>query len=282
MGSIWAQQLAGTGPAVDRVEDVSIEVRHGVIPGRLYVPGGDLQALIVFLHGGGWVLGNVAGYDSVGRMVADEMCCAVLMVEYRLAPEAPFPAGLEDSIDAVVWAAANCKALLSRDLPLVLMGDSAGGNLTAVVTQHARKSGRSSLAAQILICPNTDAEPAAHPSFQEFWDAPLFAGRSMQWFWSKYVSDPRLLLEPEISPLRARSFAHLPPAIVVTTEHDPLRHEGEAYAQALKEAGVPVISYRLEGLHHGFFGMLGVFDEPYRAARRLGQELKSLLVATQG
>jgi acetyl esterase len=185
---------------------------------------------------------------------------------------------VQDSIDAVAWASTHRRALVGRDLPLVVMGDSAGGNLAAVVAQQARKEGLTDLAAQILIYPNTDADPTT-PSFQEFWDSPLFAGRSMEWFWSRYVSDPKARLVPEVSPLRAASFAGLPPAIVVTAEHDPLRDEGEAYAAAMRGAGVRVISYRLDGLSHGFFGMLNVFDEPGRAMRRIANELEPLLAS---
>jgi acetyl esterase len=275
-GLVWAQQLGGTGPAVERVEDLAIPVRHGSIAGRLYVPAGPPKALIVYLHGGGWVLGNIDIYDSVARMVAVEAACAVLLVEYRLAPEAPFPAGVQDSLDAVTWASAHRRTLLGRDLPLVVMGDSAGGNLAAVVAQQARKVGPADIAAQILIYPNTDADPTTR-SFQEFWDGPLFAGRSMEWFWSRYVPDATTRLLPEVSPLRAANLAGLPPAIVVTAEHDPLRDEGEAYAAAMRAAGVRVISYRLDGLSHGFFGMLNVFDEPARAMRRIANELEQLL-----
>lgn len=274
---IWAQQLGGTGPAVERVEDIAIAVRHGAIAGRLYVPvGSSLKAFVVYLHGGGWVLGNIDIYDSLARMVAAEAACAVLMVEYRLAPEAPFPAAVEDSIDAVAWASANRKALLGRELPLVVMGDSAGGNLAAVVAQQARSEGISDLAVQILIYPNTDAHPTTR-SYEEFWDSPLFAGRSMEWFWSRYVPDAKTRLVPEVSPLRATNLAGLPPAIVVTAEYDPLRDEGEAYAGAMRAAGVRVVSYRLDGLSHGFFGMLAVFDEPSRAMRRIANELERLL-----
>jgi acetyl esterase len=275
-GLVWAEQLGGKGPAVERVEDLGISVRHGTITGRLYVPAGPLKAFIVYLHGGGWVLGNVEIYDSVARMVAVEGGSAVLLVEYRLAPEAPFPAGVEDSVDAVGWASAHCKALLGRQLPLVVMGDSAGGNLAAVVAQQARNAGSAHIAAQILIYPNTDADPTT-PSFREFWEGPLFAGRSMEWFWSRYVPDPKTRLVPEVSPLRAADLAGLTPAIVVTAEFDPLRDEGEAYAAAMRAAGVRVVSYRLDGLSHGFFGMLGVFDEPARVMRRVTGELELLL-----
>jgi acetyl esterase len=268
--------MGGTGPPVERVEDVAISVRHGSVFGRLFTPASPHNALIVYLHGGGWVLGDISSYDAVGRLLAAETGQPVLFVDYRLAPEAPFPAAVEDSIDAVAWASKNVKELVGRDLPLVLLGDSAGGNLAAVVAQQANKTGQPRIAAQVLLYPCTDAEPTT-ASFREFWDAPLFAGRSMEWFWSRYVPDPQARLVPEVAPLRATSLAGLPPAIVVSVENDPLRDEGEAYAQALRAAGVEVVSYRLDGMAHGFLVMQALFDEPARVVRRVGQELDGLL-----
>jgi acetyl esterase len=278
MARQWTRHLGGSGPAVEQVTDLQVPVQHGSIPARLYVPAGPLKALIVYFHGGGWVLGSVDEFDFLGRNVAQGAACAVLSVEYRLAPEHPFPAGLEDCVDSVAWASAQLESLLGRNLPLVVMGDSAGGNLAAAVAQQARDAGRSHIAAQVLIYPNVDCDPTTG-SFLEFWDCPLFAGRSMQWFWSRYVTDPRKLLLPEVSPLRATNFAGLPPTIVVTAEHDPVRDGAEAYAAALRAAGVRVISYRMEGLSHGFFSMLTVFDEPRRVVERIAGELEQLLAA---
>lgn len=279
IGPAWAEQLSGSGPDVARAEDVSIRVRHGSIAGRLLVPSGPLKAFIVYFHGGGWVLGDITTYEPVGRVVAVEAGCAVLLVEFRLAPEFPFPAGLEDCQDAVEWAQDNAANLIGRQLPLVLMGDSGGGNLAAVVAQASRGAARK-IGAQVLIYPNTDTAPTT-ASFVEFWDSPLFAGRSMEWFWSRYQPDLAARRLPSISPLRATDLSGLPPTIVVTAEHDPLHDEGKAYAAAMRAADVPVVHHDLETLAHGYFSMTAIFDAPHRTARRIGQDLELLLAGAQ-
>lgn len=270
-GPGWAAELGGKGPDVERIEDVTIAVRHGNIAGKLYVPSGQLRALIVYFHGGGWVLGDVPSYDPVARVVATETKCAVLMVEYRLAPEFPFPAGLEDCCDATAWASVN----IEPPLPLVVMGDSGGGNLAAVVAQRARQAGPS-IDAQILVVPNLDAA-CDTASYKEIWESPLFGGQSMEWFLNFYQPNRDARLIPDISPIRAESLAGLPPSIVVTTEHDPLRDEGDTYASALRAAGVRVVHYHLETISHGFLSMPGVFDVPKRTMRQVGNDLESLL-----
>lgn len=276
LSQAYASHLSGTGPAMARVEDVEIPVRHGAIGGRLFVPEGPATALVLFFHGGGWVLGDLESYDPVGRLVAEEMACAVLLVDYRLAPEHPFPAGLEDCIDAISWAPGALGELgLAGDLPLAIMGDSGGGNLAAAAAQQLR--GRDvAIAAQVLIVPNLDAEPDTE-SFAEVWDSALFGGRSMEWFWSKYHADPAGRLQPAISPLRASDLGGLPPAIVVTAEHDPFRDEGRAYAEAMRAAGVRVQHIYLDTLSHGFLNMAAVFDAPARVVRQIGHDLVDMM-----
>lgn len=275
LGPEWGRPLSGDGPEVARVADVSISVRHGTVPGRLFIPHGPLQALVVYFHGGGWVLGDIFTYDPIARLVATEMGCALLLVDYRLAPEHPFPAGVEDCVDALRWAAEHGEALTGQALPLVVMGDSGGGNLAAVTAQLTRSDGPV-IAAQVLVVPNIDAIPATE-SYREIWDFPLFGGRSMEWFWSKYQPDPDKRLVPEISPIRATSLAGLPPAIVITAEFDPLRDEGRAYVEAMRAAGVTVAHYFLDSLNHGFLNFGAVFDAPSRVMARAGKDLGRLL-----
>ncbi len=277
--SASAVQLSGPGDPMSDLADVDIPVRHGTIAGRLLIPNGPVQAFVVYFHGGGWVLGSIESYDPVARMVATELRCAVLLVEYRLAPQFPFPAGLQDCLDALVWASQASTKLTGSPLPLVVMGDSAGGNLAAVSALHARTEGPV-IEAQILIVPATDATPTT-ASYHEVWHSPLFGGRSMEWFWSKYQPDPSLRLIPEISPARSDSLANLPPTIVITTEHDPLRDEGRAYVDAMRVAGNRVVHRHYEDLSHGFLNLAGLFNEPRRVMAQVGVDLAGLLTTHQ-
>ncbi|HEX6024605.1 MAG TPA: alpha/beta hydrolase [Solirubrobacter sp.] len=223
------EDLAGRGPEVDRVEDT----HAGGVPVRVYEPDGA-RATVVYLHGGGWVMGNLDSVDAVCRRLANESHARVVSVDYRLAPEHPFPAALEDSLTAV-------RAL---DGDLVIAGDSAGGNLAAVV---ARKlPDRFKL--QLLVYPVIDAGLNT-PSYGEFDGDYGLTAAAMRRFWSLYLNGSSGL-DPDASPLRAPART---PAYIITASHDVLRDEGEAYAAALQRAGVPVTLRRIEGTIHGFW-----------------------------
>ena len=271
----WAQMM-GPGPECARVEDIEIPVRHGTVSARYYLPEGEPDLLVVYFHGGGWVSGSVESYDAVTRMVAVEARAAVISVEYRRAPEAQFPAGLEDCVDALRWAAKEVERLAGRKIPLVAMGDSAGGNLATAALLELKRLGENPVAAQVLLYPATDYGPNT-ASYQEFWEGPIFGGNCVEWFWRNYVPEGTDTTHSRISPLRATDLAGLPPAVVVTMEFDPLRDEGEAYAEALKAAGVPVIARRIPGVTHGFFAMLGIFDDPKPAMRQVRSDVDVLL-----
>ncbi|KKC25244.1 hypothetical protein WP12_15315 [Sphingomonas sp. SRS2] len=266
----------GRGPDVGRVEDVEIPVRDGVIPGRLFFPAGPVEALLIYYHGGGWVIGHLDINETIARMLAASGPYAVLLVDYRLAPEFPFPTGLEDSWDASLWASANLSAIVGHQVPLVLIGDSAGGNFAAILAQRARDSGQIEVAAQVLLYPCVDIDTTT-PSYQQCWDLPIFGGRSMQWFWDHYVPDPDNRVLPEISPLRATDLGRLAPAIIVTAEYDPLRDEAEAYAEALRAAGGHVVTHRIEGMCHGFLNMVALLEEPRRTIRTVTGDLGAIL-----
>ena len=271
----WAQMM-GPGPEVARVEDIEVPARHGSVAARWYLPEGEAELLIVYIHGGGWVSGSVASYDAVARMVAVEARAAVVSVEYRRPPEAPFPGPLEDCVDAMRWAAAEVERLAGGKVPLVAMGDSAGGNLVAASGLVLKREGSSPIAAQVLLYPATDTETGT-ASYREFWEGPVLGGYSVEWFWGHYLPDPVLFQEPLAAPLKAKDLDGLPPAVVVTVEFDPLRDEGEAYAEALKAAGVPVIARRINGVTHGFFAMLAIFDDPRTAMRQIRADIDTLL-----
>lgn len=237
-------------PPVAAVADLSADG----IPARLYRPGAaaDLP-LIVYFHGGGWVVGSVAGSEATCRRLANASGCAVLSAEYRLAPEHKFPAAVEDAYAATAWAAAHARELGCDPARLAVAGDSAGGNLAAVVCLMAREAGGPRIARQLLIYPVIDAR-AGYPSYTENGDGPGLTGAAMAWYVRHYVRTPAEREDPRVSPILAREHRGLPPAMVLTAEYDPLRDEGEAYADRLRAAGVEVDARRYDGMVHGFWG----------------------------
>jgi acetyl esterase len=236
------------------VEDRVVPGPAGDLRARVYRPGTDEPApTVVLFHGGGWVIGDLDTHDNMARSLCRACDAVVVSVEYRLAPEAPFPAAVEDAVAATRWAAEHLAELGGSDT-LAVAGDSAGGNLAAVVAQELRDSGGPALAAQLLVYPATDVRgdyaSRTENGMGYFLDLP-----TMDWFMRHYAADPALHGDPRLSPLQAGSLAGLPPAVVVTAEYDPLRDEGEAYAAALQAAGVPVDLRRFDGMIHGFIDM---------------------------
>lgn len=244
------------GPAVGSVRELRIPTRGGGIPARVLMPEAPPAGLVVYLHGGGWALGALDDFDHVARLLVARSGCAVLMPDYRLAPEHPFPAGLEDAEDAVRWAASAPAALGGTALPLVIAGDSAGANLATVAARTLR--GEVAAVLQALIYPVTDCD-LTRPSYAAYGESLILQTRDMRWFLDLYAP-AALHGDPRISPLRAADLSGLPPAFVVTAEYDVLRDEGEAYAIALREAGVPVELRRIAGLPHGFARMFNLVD----------------------
>jgi acetyl esterase len=269
--------MKGVGPELRSIEDRDIPGPDGPVSVRVYRPSEEegLPALVWF-HGGGWVLGNVPGSDVTCRHLAKESGAVVVSVEYRLAPEHPFPAGPEDCYAATAWVAEHAAEIGADGGRLAIGGDSAGGNLAAVVALMARERGAPDVKAQLLVYPVTDAL-MTYPSMRENAEGYLLTEASMRWFWGHYLGDSGNEKEPLASPIYADDLSGLPPALVMTAEFDPLRDEGEAYAKRLEQAGVPVTVTRYDGHIHGFFGMSGVFDITEKAieqaARWLGQSL---------
>jgi acetyl esterase len=267
-----------SGPDMLRVEDIKISGADGALPARLYVPVDNPAALIIFYHGGGWVLGSIAGYDSVCRRLASVSGCAVLSVEYRLAPEHVFPAAADDSYAAACWAEANCKALMGAQLPIVVAGDSAGGNLAAVVCLMARDRQCPPIALQCLIFPVTDFDPE-RPSYNIFSEGGLLTSEAMLWFWDQYIPDHDQRTDVHASPLRAANLAGLPPAIIELAGHDPLLDEGKAYADALAAAGVPTKVRCHDELSHGYFQLSGLLPPAQDAVDELAKTLRQCLLS---
>ncbi len=262
---------AGGGPVrpVESVRELRIPGPATELPARLYRP--DLPGLLpvlVYFFGGGWTLGNLDTCDGVCRDLCVEAGCLVLSVEYRTAPEHPFPAAPEDCYRAVEWLAQQATALGGDPARIAVAGDSAGGNLAAVVAQLARDRGGPALTCQALVYPNT-AYRAETPSMRENTDRAFFNRDSVAWYWSHYLSDPADGESPMASPLRAADLHGLPPALVLTAEYDPLRDEAEAYAARLREAGVPVELTRYDGMVHGFFTMSGTLEASRKAVAQV-------------
>jgi acetyl esterase len=247
---------AGPGPEMARVQNAWVKSAGGSFRVRVLVPVQPPAGIIVWYHGGGWVLGGIDDSDLLGRELAQRTGCAVVLAGYRLAPEYRYPTAVIDAQAALRWAADRMGDIAGGTVPLIVGGDSAGGNLAAVVARLA-VAGGPPVAAQVLVYPVTDCDFAttsyADPANQLLLDA-----ASMAWFWDHYAPEAAARLHPDASPLRAPVLSGLPPAIVLTAEHDVLRDEGELYATRLLKARVPVQHRRFAGQMHGFFTMTGV------------------------
>ncbi|HZQ34410.1 MAG TPA: alpha/beta hydrolase [Dehalococcoidia bacterium] len=247
--------LAGPAPAMARVEEHAVATPDGTVPVRILVPIEPPRGVIVYYHGGGWVIGRIDEFETLARKLAERTSCAVALVEYRLAPEHRYPAAVDDAYAALEWVGNHLKEIAGRELPLIVAGDSAGGNLSAVMALRARDRGGPPLALQVLVYPVTDAD-FDRPSYTDPENQLILTREAMVWFWDHYAPDAARRREPDASPLRAADLSGLPPAVVLTAEHDVLRDEGEAYAERLREAGVPVDFKRHAGQAHGFFTLL--------------------------
>jgi acetyl esterase len=260
----------GPGPEVGAVSDMSVPTRGGSVGARLYRPEGAEVGLLVYLHGGGWVCGGIDDFDGLVRRVVRHSQCAVLSVDYRLAPEHPFPAGLNDAVDALIWAEANREVLLGDTVPLSVGGDSAGGNLAIAAAQSIQD--RIDLAAQILFYPVTDCAMDS-PSYQDFGTGLPLTRADMAWFFRHYA-DPTRWADPEISPQRRTSLAGTPPTWIVSAEYDVLRDEAEAYAVRLASEDVAVEFQRATGMPHGFARMANHVDEAAEVLKQAGSALR--------
>jgi acetyl esterase len=223
-----------------------------VVPLRLYRPtADDVLPVLVFFHGGGWVVGDIDTHDTVCRHLAVAGGCAVVSVDYRMGPEDKFPAAVDDCLAATQWVATNPKTLGIDPARLAVGGDSAGGNLAAVVSLQARDRGTPRLSSQLLIYPATDAR-MGHASVEQFAEGYLLTRSTMRWFYEQYLREPGEAADWRVSPLLAADLAGVAPAFVITAGYDPLCDEGDAYARRLETGGVTVRHRRFDGQIHGF------------------------------
>nr|BBH87331.1 putative lipase/esterase [Thermosporothrix sp. COM3] len=260
---------------VGRVEDREIAGPAGKIRIRIYTPEGKGPfPVLVFAHGGGWVYGSIESHDALCRELTHAANCITLSVGYRLAPEHPYPAALEDCYVATCWAEEHASSFNGDPERIAVGGDSAGGNLAAVVALMARDRSTPKLSYQLLIYPVTDHYSRSKPSYEENGEGYFVTKKHMIWCWDLYLSGKEEARQPYASPLLAQDLSGLPPALVITAEYDPLRDEGEFYAGRMQEAGVPVILKRYDGMIHGFVGMYDVLDGGKQALADLAAGLR--------
>lgn len=264
-------KMDGDPPPVARWEDRMIPGPGGEVPVRVYWPR-DLREderipVVIFLHGGGWVLASVSNYDACCRRLANAAQCVVVSVEYRLAPEHRFPAAVDDGYAVLRWLKDNAPHIGGDRRKIAVMGDSAGGNLAAVLCLKSRDLNGPPICAQVLIYPVTDHWDAGYASYAENAEGYGLTRASMIWFWAQYLGPDGDRRNPYAAPLRASYVANLPPALVLSAEYDPLRDEARAYADRLEEAGNIVQRKHYEGQIHGFFRCSAMTEDADDAMR---------------
>ena len=267
--------------AIGKIEDRTLPGPAGPLPYRVYTPlaaSDGPSGGMVFFHGGAWVLGDLDTHDCLCRILANESGCRLFSVDYRLAPEHPFPAAVEDACAATTWIAAHATELAIDPTCLAVAGDSAGGTLAAVVCQSAKGS-RFKIALQVLLCPVTDIA-ADNQSRREFAEGYFLEGPLMSWAGNHYLPSGVDLSDPRLSPLRAPDLSGLPPALIHTAGYDLLRDEGEAYADALERTGVKVHYVCHEHMIHHFYAMGGAIPYARTALKSVGDYIKTVLTPT--
>ena len=264
--------MAGAGPDLDHVSDERLPGREGDIAARVYRNAGA-RGIFVFYHGGGYTIGDLDSHDEVCRQLALESGATIVSVDYALAPEQPFPAGIEDSWAALQHIAANRTQYgVSDDAKVVVGGDSAGGNISAVMALKARDAGLD-LAAQLLVYPAVRSDDDS-PSMTDNGEGYVLTRETMDWFSAQYQPDPA---DVRASPIRAESHVGLAPALVITAEFDPLRDQGAEYAKVLADAGVPTEYTNYDGMVHIFFQLGPLLDKGKAAVTQVAEAAKRAL-----
>jgi len=275
-GYVAGAVLAGPRRPVHRVEELVIPSQTAAIGARLYAPESAVPLpALVYYHGGGWVIGDLETHDATCRQLSLLTGCVVVAVDYRLAPDHKFPTAAEDAYAAFAWVVQNAAALGIDPARVAVGGDSAGGNLSAVVALMARDRGGARPVFQLLVYPVTDFSFET-ASYAENADGYILTRHTMRWFWNHYLAAPEDGANPYASPLRAPDLRGLPPALVITAEFDPLRDEGEAYGERLRGSGVPVTTSRYPGMTHGFFHYAGALPPGDLAMREAAAALRGV------
>ncbi len=268
-------ELFGDAPEVDSVEDRDIGKGLGV---RIFSPEGEGPfPVVVYFHGGGWVLGDLDTHDPLCRRLANSSSAIVVAVDYPRSPEAVFPAALEDCYKALQFVVGQSEKLNIDSTRVVVAGDSAGANLAAAVAMLARDRGGPDICLQLLIYPVLDHRCSSE-SYANFIEGHGLTKSAMQWFWQQYLGNESGQIKPLASPLLATDLTDLPAAHVITAEYDVLRDEGEAYVEKLLAADVPVTHRRYEGMIHGFVHLAGIFDAGQQAGDDIAEVIRSAVV----
>jgi acetyl esterase len=267
------------GPEVASVHDRLIPGPGVDLPVRIYTPAGvGPFPILVWFHGGGWVVGDLDTADPTARHLTVGAGCVVISVDYRLAPETKFPEPADDCYAAAIWAAQHAAQLNGDAERIAVGGDSAGGNLAAAVALMARDRGGPALVMQLLVYPVTAANFDTS-SYQRNGAGYNLTRDGMQWYWHHYLQNPADASNPYAAPLVAHNLKGLPPALVITAEYDPLCDEGEAYARRLHAAGIPTTCSRYDGMIHGFLGMAAVLDKGKQAIAEACMALQQAFAA---
>jgi acetyl esterase len=267
------------GPEVAKVEDRRLPGPGAEIPVRIYTPAGPGPfPVLVWFHGGGWVIGDLDSADPTARHLAVGAGCVVISVDYRLAPETKFPGAADDCYIATLWAARNAAQMNGDAARIAVGGDSAGGNLAAAVSLMARDRRTPLPIFQLLVYPVTGYDLNTI-SYRQNAEGYLLTRDGMQWYWQHYLQHSKDAVNPYAVPLAATDFTGLPPALVITAELDPLRDEGEAYARRLQAAGVPTRYSMYDGMIHGFFGMPALLDKGKQAIAEASSALRQAFAA---
>jgi len=268
--------VAGIAEPVSSVEDLRIPGPEGDIPIRVYTPNASApRPAMVYFHGGGWVVCDLDTHDVVCRAIARRAGAVVVSVDYRLAPEHKFPAAVVDCYAATAWVAANATKLGINPKRIAVGGDSAGGNLGAVVSLKSRDENGPAIALEVMVYPVTDLSSFATPSYQEFAEGYQLTRAEMEWFRDHYLRSMLDAHSPYASPLVASDLRGLPPALIITAECDPLRDEGEAYAKRLQQAGVAVTYTCYAGMIHPFFSLSGAIPQALDAIQQVADAVSS-------
>lgn len=264
-------------PAMDgiwRIENIEIPRVGGIVRARVYSPdASDVLPAVVLFHGGGWVIGDLLMAEAQSRQLATRASCRVVSVDYRLAPEHPYPAAADDAYTALEFVATEAADFGIDAKRLAVYGQSAGGNLAAVVSLMTRDRRGPEILLQVPVYPVIDSD-FTRPSYQEWGDGPGLTREQMQWFWDHYIGNGDRH-DPYVSPLHASTLAGVAPALVVTAEADPLCSEGRAYADRLRADGVPVTYSEYPGMHHGFIALTQLFPKAERALDEVVHALRA-------
>ena len=271
----WDYSVFGEPEPVEYVRDLRIPVDGADIATRLYRPAGNIAALMLYYHGGGWVMGSLESHDRPLRVFANLTNMAILSIDYRLSPEHAFPTPFDDSVTALRWARERVAEFAGGDVPVLVGGDSAGGNLAAAVALASRDDGPA-LAGQLLLYPALDGR-CDSGSYATRGDCKILTAEDMRWYWDQYAPDSAQREDHRASPTQAGNLGKAPPAIVVAAGNDPLRDEGLDYAAALAKADVRVTLLYYPDLPHGFFSFYRLAPSAGRAIAEIAAQVKGLI-----